>query len=168
MSCTEPPESLSNLRKGTKVLGSIRRVRFTKATQRHANIRESKGPSVGQVQVKIHPSAQSYALKYGKQRLHCPGVSSKAKDTENCRFTIVPMRQRLRPFFALLFLSISSVSTEQLQTCVNNANPFTIDQGNLIWWWEFQLCSAKSRQKFLWRMMTQHIKTFYCSDMKAN
>ena len=32
--------------------------------------------------------------------LHCPGVSSKAKDTENCRFTIVPTRQRLRLFFA--------------------------------------------------------------------
>ena len=37
---TEPPESLSILRKSTKVLGSIRRVRFTKATQRCANIRE--------------------------------------------------------------------------------------------------------------------------------
>ena len=40
---TELPVSLSILRKNTKVLGSIRRVRFTKATQRQANIRESKG-----------------------------------------------------------------------------------------------------------------------------
>ena len=61
---TEPPESWSNLRKGTKVLGSIRRVRFTKATERHANIRESSGLSLGQVQVNILPSAQSYALKF--------------------------------------------------------------------------------------------------------
>ena len=38
----EPPESLSISRKGTKVLGSIRRVRFTIATQRHANIRETR------------------------------------------------------------------------------------------------------------------------------
>ena len=30
----------------------------------------------------------------------CPGVSSRAKDTENCRFTIVPTWQRLRLFFA--------------------------------------------------------------------
>ena len=28
-----------------------------------------------------------------------------------------------------------------------------------------QLFSVKSRQKFLWRMMAQHIKTFYCSNM---
>ena len=34
------------------------------------------------------------------QQLHYPGVSSKAKDTENCRFTIVPIRQRLRLSFA--------------------------------------------------------------------
>ena len=37
---TEPPESLLILRKSTKVLGSIRRVRFTNAAPRHANIRE--------------------------------------------------------------------------------------------------------------------------------
>ena len=43
----------------------------------------------------------------------------------------VPIRQRLRLFFAYLFLQISSVFTEQSQTCVKNANPFTIDQGNL-------------------------------------
>ena len=33
-------------------------------------------------------------------RLHCPEVNSEAKDTENCRFTSVPTRQRLRLFFA--------------------------------------------------------------------
>ena len=43
---TAPPEFLSILRKGTKVSGPIRRVRFTKATQRHADIRENKGPSL--------------------------------------------------------------------------------------------------------------------------
>ena len=43
-----PPESLSILRKSTRVLGLTRRVRFTKATQRHANIRKSKGPSPAQ------------------------------------------------------------------------------------------------------------------------
>ena len=43
---TAPPEFLSILRTGTKVSGPIRRVRFTKATQRHADIRENKGPSL--------------------------------------------------------------------------------------------------------------------------
>ena len=51
------------LRKSTKVLGSIRRVRFTKATQRHANIRESKGPSLRKVQVKVPHQRSPYALK---------------------------------------------------------------------------------------------------------
>ena len=35
-------------------------------------------------------------------------------------------------FRMIVFLPISSVFTEQLQTCVKNLDPFTIDQGNLI------------------------------------
>ena len=38
--------------------------------------------------------------QFSVQQLHCPEVSSKAKDTDNCRFTIVPIRQRFRLFFA--------------------------------------------------------------------
>ena len=34
------------------------------------------------------------------QQLHCPGVSSKAKDTENCLFTSLQIIQQLRLFFA--------------------------------------------------------------------
>ena len=33
----------------------------------------------------------------------------------------------------IVFLPISSVFTEQLQTCVKNLNPFKIDQGNLMY-----------------------------------
>ena len=60
---TEPPESSTILPKHTKVLGPIRRVRFTKATQRHANIRE-KGPSLGKIQVKIPHQRSPYAMKF--------------------------------------------------------------------------------------------------------
>ena len=42
----EPPESLSIIRKNSKVLGASRRVQFSKATRPHANIRESTGPSL--------------------------------------------------------------------------------------------------------------------------
>ena len=59
---TEPPESVPSLRKSTKVLGSIRRVRFTKATQRHADIRENEGPSLGKIQVKVPHKRSPYAL----------------------------------------------------------------------------------------------------------
>ena len=47
------PQSSSIFRKGTKVLGPIRRVRFTRATLRHAHIRENKGPSLNYIQVKL-------------------------------------------------------------------------------------------------------------------
>ena len=50
---TDSQDSLSISRKSTEVLGSIRRVRFTRATQRYANIRENKGPSLGKFQVKV-------------------------------------------------------------------------------------------------------------------
>ena len=30
-----------------------------------------------------------------------------------------------------------------------------------------QSTAVRSRQKFLWRMTIQHIKTFYCSNMKS-
>ena len=51
------------------------------------------------------------------QQLHCPGVSSRAKDVENCRYTSLQMNTQLRQFFALPFLSISSVSTEVAAFC---------------------------------------------------
>ena len=42
----EPPESSTIMRKGTQVLGPIRRVRFTRAVLRQANIRENTGLSL--------------------------------------------------------------------------------------------------------------------------
>ena len=61
---THPPGSFPTSRICTKILGSIRRVRFTKATQRHANIRENKGPSLGKIQVKVPHQRSPYALKF--------------------------------------------------------------------------------------------------------
>ena len=60
---TEPPESSSISRRSTKVLGPIRRVQFSKATLRHANIRKSKGPSLGVIQVKNLYQRSPYAPK---------------------------------------------------------------------------------------------------------
>ena len=61
---TVPLESLTILRKGTKILGPIRRVRFTKATQRHADIREHKGPSLNKMEVKVPHQRSPYAVKF--------------------------------------------------------------------------------------------------------
>ena len=63
-SLTEPPDSVTISWKGPKVLGPVRRVRFTRAALRQANIREHKGPSLGKVQVKIPHQRSPYAMKF--------------------------------------------------------------------------------------------------------
>ena len=65
------------------------------------------------------------------QRLHCPEVFLKAKDVESCRYTSLQMNTQLIQFFALSFLSISSVSTEQWQLHVKNLRAIKIDRVNL-------------------------------------
>ena len=50
---TEPPDSATISWKGTTVLETIRRVRFTRAALRQANIRENKGPSLEKYKTKI-------------------------------------------------------------------------------------------------------------------
>ena len=61
---TERPESSLILRKGTEVLGSTRRARFTRAALRHANIRDNQGPSLGTIQVKSSHQRSPYAFKF--------------------------------------------------------------------------------------------------------
>ena len=46
---------------------------------------------------------------------------------------IVPTRKRSQLFFAQSFLSTSSVSTEQFQTCVKNTVIVKQEQGDLLW-----------------------------------
>ena len=47
-----------------KVLGSIRKVRFTQSTPRQASIRENQGPSLGKIQVKLPHQRSPYAVKF--------------------------------------------------------------------------------------------------------
>ena len=49
---TQSRQNLYRFYGRAQVLGPVRRLRFTKATQRHADIRENKGPSLGKIQVK--------------------------------------------------------------------------------------------------------------------
>ena len=46
-----------------KVLGSIRRVRFTQSTLRQASLREKEGPSIEKIHVKIPHQRSPYAMK---------------------------------------------------------------------------------------------------------
>ena len=61
--------------------------------------------------------------QFSVPRVHCPEERSKAKEVGNYRRTSALMRERLKLFFAQLFLFISSVSTEQSQICVKNTKP---------------------------------------------
>ena len=60
----EPPDSTTISRKGKRVLEPIRRVRFTRAALRQANIRDNKSPSLGKIQVKSPHQRSPYALKF--------------------------------------------------------------------------------------------------------
>ena len=57
-------------------------------------------------------NSQKADVPFSVQQLHFPRGSSKAKDTENCLYILLRIKNQLRPFFAELFLPISSVFTE--------------------------------------------------------
>ena len=55
----EPPEPSAISRKDTKVLGPIRKIRFTQSTLRQASIRENEGPSLAKNTRQNSSSAKS-------------------------------------------------------------------------------------------------------------
>ena len=65
---TEPPKSSSILRKGTKVLRPTRSVKFSMNALRHINIRESKGPSLGVIQLTSPHVRSPYRWVSGRNR----------------------------------------------------------------------------------------------------
>ena len=100
-------------------------------------------------------------------RVHYPEECSRAKVVENCQYTIAPTRKRLKLFLAQLFLSISSVFTEQSQKCVKNVTPAIIEQGDLLWQDNLthRSCQARWRHTYLWPMIL-HKKKIYCKDTR--
>ena len=69
-----------------------------------------------------------YAKRFGTGQWSFVGPGSEkkwylSKAMENCRYTVVPIWKRLKPFSAQLFLQIRSVYTEQSQKCVKKTNP---------------------------------------------
>ena len=59
---------------------------------------------------------QKVDILFSVQRLHCPGVVSRAKDVENCRYTSLHMWTQLIQFIALFFLSISSAVCDEFES----------------------------------------------------
>ena len=73
--------------------------------------------------------------------------AKKAKVVENYQHISALMRERLKLFFAQLFLLISSVFTEQSQICVKNTVAVKQEQGDLLW--QSNLTHI-SRQQIYW------------------
>ena len=63
--------------------------------------------------------------QFSVPRVHCPKERSNAKEVDNYQCTSALMEERLKLFFAQLFVLTSSVSTEQSQICVRNIKPAT-------------------------------------------
>ena len=117
------------------------------------------GQSIGEHVDLNSPKAD---VQFSVQRLHCPSASSKAKDTENCRFTLLQTKKQVRLYFRIIVsahqLSLYGAVAEMCEEYESLHDR----SGQLVKVMDNQLCSVRSRQKFLWRM----IRIFFCSDMK--
>ena len=71
-------------------------------------------------------------ILFSVQRLHCPGVTSKAKGEESFLYTSLQIKTQLIQFIALFFLSTSSVSTEQWQRYAKNLRTIKIERGEPV------------------------------------
>ena len=47
-------------------------------------------------------NSQKADVQFSVQQLHCPGVSSKAKDTANCLYILLRIKKQLRLFFRII------------------------------------------------------------------
>ena len=91
-------------------------------------------------------------------------LKSKGKG-KGCPYTSLLIRIQLIQFIALFFLSISSESTEQWQLYAMNMKATKIERGNPLYWWDNQLFSEKSKQKFLFMMKNPETTKSFCSNM---
>ena len=71
--------------------------------------------------------------QFSVPRVYCPEERWKAEEVEHYQYTSELVGERLKLFFAHLFLFISSVFTEQSQICVKNVIPAMLKQGDLYW-----------------------------------
>ena len=84
----------------------------------------------------------------------------KSKGGGKYQYTFALTRERLKLFFAQLFLWISSVFTEQSQICVKNAKLAMSEQGDLLWQDNLThcLCQVWWRHTYLWPVILRKKK----------
>ena len=74
-------------------------------------------------------------IPYFRPPAHWEEENWKVKVVEREPFTTTEVKKTLNWFFAQLFLSISSVSTEQSQTCATNEIQITLKVKYVSLWW---------------------------------
>ena len=110
---------------------------------------------------------QKVCILFSVQRVHCPEDCLQTKVVENCQYTIVPTRRRLKLFFR----TISSVNQLSLYGIVAEMGeeivPYPDRTGDPLWedTQVLRSCQVWSRQTCLW-MMILHIQNFFRKDIE--
>ena len=104
------------------------------------------------------------------QQLHCPGVSSRAKDVENCRYTMQPIWKRLRLFRIIVSANQLSLYGAVANTCEEfEAHQDRSGEPDVLMGQSFVLSEIKaevpsqnenpSHHQFLWQQYEERIKS---------
>ena len=113
-------------------------------------------------------NAEKADTEFSEPRLHCLEKRWKAKEVENYLFTSVLMELPLKLCFAQLFLTISSMSTEQSQICVMKTESAKQERWNLCW--QNNLAQCSSQQICWWKHLHLRPKVlhrnFFCKSTK--
>ena len=94
-------------------------------------------------------------------RFYCPEVILKSTRHGKLSFA---NQETIETIFRIISANQINLYGGVAEICTN---PFTKERSDLLWW-DNQSCSVRSRQKFLWRVMTQHIRIFYFNNMMQN
>ena len=87
-------------------------------------------------------------------------LSSKAMDTENCRYTLLQTKKQLRLYFRKIVLANQLSLYGAVANMCEECESLHDRSGQLVKVMDNQLCSVRSRQKFLWRMMNPAYQNF--------
>ena len=97
---------------------------------------------------------------------NCPCVSSKSNRNRKVSIHFAADYPTTETVFRIIFLPISLSLYGAVAKMCEEVETIKKDRDNLMYWWDNQLFSVKSRQKYLVIMRSDHTRIFYCSDMK--
>ena len=105
-------------------------------------------------------------VQFSVLRIHCPEVNSKAKDMENCRYTLQPTRKRLRLIFRIIvFANQPSLYGAVANMCEEfESLQDRSGQPDMVMGQSIVLSEIKAEVPL--EKTSLHTRIFYCNDMK--